>query len=146
MPRSQLLYDADCGFCTRAVGWAPRLRLDLEVRALGTVDLAALGVDPQRAQRELPHVTSDGTVTYGHRAVASALLTGPVPARMAGRLLASRALDRPAAAGYRWVAAHRHRLPGGRATCVLPAADGEGRGTSRWPEVTARPPSVEDDA
>lgn len=124
MPRSLLLYDADCGFCTRAVGWAPRLRLDLDVRALGTVDLPALGVDPQRARRELPHVMSDGTVTYGHLAVASALLTGPVLARVLGRCVGSRSLDRPAAAVYRWVAAHRHRLPGGRATCVLPGTDG----------------------
>lgn len=123
MPRSWLLYDADCGFCTRVAGVAPRLRLDLEVQALDAVDLAALGVDQRRARRELPYVGSDGTVTYGHLAVASALLTGPVPARMLGRLLGSRALDRPAAAGYRWVAAHRHRLPGGRAACVLPAAD-----------------------
>ncbi len=55
--RGLLLYDAECGFCTRAAHWVRRqLPVDVDVLALQSVDLAALGVDPGRAEREIPFV------------------------------------------------------------------------------------------
>lgn len=122
MARAILLYDADCGFCTRAAGAAQRLRLDLVVQPIVPGRLAGLGVDVERAARELPFVAADGSVSYGHRAVAHALGTGPLPARVIGRALDARIWRRPAAAAYGWVARHRHELPGGTSSCALPSA------------------------
>lgn len=119
MARPMLLYDADCGFCTRSARWAA-LRLVLDVHAIQSVDLTRLGVDPGRARRELPFVAADGAVSYGHLAVAGALGTGRLPGRVAGRLLGAAVLSRPGAAVYGWVARHRQELPGGTASCDLP--------------------------
>lgn len=118
-PRTLLLYDADCGLCAQLAGLLPRLRLALDIRSIQVTDLAAYGVDEQRAEREMPLVRTDGTVTYGHRAWATALQTGPAPLRMVGRLVGSRLLDPVLSRVYRWVAVNRHRLPGGTPSCKL---------------------------
>ncbi|WP_372592845.1 thiol-disulfide oxidoreductase DCC family protein [Actinotalea sp.] len=136
MPRPLLLYDADCGFCLRAVRWVPRLGLATGVTALQDVDLAGLGVDAGRAERELPFLDADGAVSYGHRAVAGALLTGNRVLVTLGRVLGSRVLDRPSSFVYGWVARHRGSLPGGTVTCQPTVCTGAGSGvpepSRRW--------------
>ncbi|MBN9609079.1 MAG: hypothetical protein BGO26_14245 [Actinobacteria bacterium 69-20] len=119
MGRALLLFDADCGFCTRAAAIAPRLRLDVDVRPLQGADLPSLGVSADRAWREIPLVAPDGRVRYGHEAIAGALATGGSAARLAARIMLSWPIDGLAAAVYRLVARNRHRLPGGTATCRI---------------------------
>ena len=113
-----LLYDGDCGFCEKVAGLATRLRLDVTVSAMQGVDLAQVGVDPQRAEREIPFVGEDGEVCYGHQAIAAALLTGSVLPRLAGRALGSSLTRRPMAALYRWTARNRGSLPGSTGSCA----------------------------
>jgi len=120
---AQLLYDADCAFCTRTAGYATRLGLQVRVIAMQTVDLESLGVSPTRAAREVPFVGPDGAVVYGHSAIAGALATGSAPFRLLARVMVLGVFDRLFARLYRWVADHRYRLPGGTAACELPAAD-----------------------
>jgi predicted DCC family thiol-disulfide oxidoreductase YuxK len=115
-----LLYDADCAFCTRAASAVPRLRLSVGVCSLQSVDLPGLGVDPDRARRELPFVDGAGAVSYGHAAVANALRTGPLLLRLVGTAMTLPGLNFVFASLYRLVAANRHRLPGGSAACELP--------------------------
>ena len=86
-----------------------------------SVDLPAYGVDPERAQLELPYVATDGSISYGHKAIAAALQSGPLPVRALGRLITLPGIDTVARATYRWVSRHRHQLPGGTAACALPA-------------------------
>ena len=112
-----LLYDADCGFCTRAARIAPKLRLAVGVYPMQSADLPGLGVDPERARRELPFVDPAGAVSYGHLAVAAALRTGPAPARLAGALMRAPVLTLLFRVIYAAVAANRHRLPGATASC-----------------------------
>ncbi len=114
-----LLYDADCGFCTRSAHGLQRLRLRAEIRPYQSVDLAAAGVSPARAVQEIPFVADDGQVSYGPAGIAGALRTGAWPLRLVGGALTSRALDGVAQAGYRWIAAHRYQLPGGTAACKI---------------------------
>ena len=116
----QLLYDADCGFCTRAASLIPRLRLRVDVQSIQSVDLAALGVSPERAVSEMPLVRTDGSVVYGHEAVAGALATGVLPLRFIARLMTLPPFDRIVSRLYGWVARHRHQLPGGIAACAVP--------------------------
>jgi predicted DCC family thiol-disulfide oxidoreductase YuxK len=117
--RPLALYDPDCGFCARWIGLVRRHVPGVAVAPLTAVDLAALRVDGVRAEQEMPLIRPDGGVVYGHEAWAGILLAGPAPARWAGALLGSRALRRPAAATYAWIARHRHRLPGGTPACSL---------------------------
>lgn len=114
-----MLNDADCGFCMRTARLVPRLGVDVDSSTVQAADLEALGVDPVRAVVEMPYVHPDGRVDYGHRAFASILRTGPRPWRLVGRVIESRPVDPIAKRTYGWVAANRHRLPGGTAACQL---------------------------
>jgi predicted DCC family thiol-disulfide oxidoreductase YuxK len=115
-----LLYDADCGFCTRVAKLLPPR--GVPAVPMQSVDLPGRGVDPGRATREVPFVDGAGDVTYGHEAIAAALRSADGRLwRVGGRLLGSRAVAPLARPGYRWVATHRHQLPGGSAACELPA-------------------------
>ena len=67
-----LLYDADCGFCSRSASWLVAWGVP-GVRSMQSVDLPALGVDAARAGREIPAVLPDGRVVYGARAIGEAL-------------------------------------------------------------------------
>jgi len=118
--RPRLLYDADCGFCTRVARLIPWLRLRVDVNSIQSVDLAAFGVSPERATVEMPLVRVDGSVVYGYEAVAAALATGVLPLRVIARLLTVPAFSRVFKRMYAWVAKHRHQLPGGTAACALP--------------------------
>jgi len=115
-----LLYDLDCGFCKRSAevlrGWGVRCAIVAGTPAA----LTERGVDAERAQREIPYVADEGTVRWGAAAIAEALRTGPVVARAAGAVLRAPGARTLAAVVYRVVAQHRHRLPGGTATCRLP--------------------------
>lgn len=124
--RPTLLYDADCGFCTRAAGKVPALRLDVDVATLQSVDVDALDVSAERALSEMPFIGADGSVVYGHRAVAAALRTGPAPLRVAGRLITLPGVGPIAQLVYGWVARHRHQLPGGTAACAIPTSPQRG--------------------
>ena len=120
-----LLYDADCGFCTASANWLRRRRLTVAVQPLQDADLAALGVDPDRAAREIPLVergVHGSRVRYGHRAIAGALTTGSFPWNLAGWLLQHPPVCWLAAAVYALVARHRHRLPGGSQACRIDRA------------------------
>lgn len=118
--RPLALYDADCGFCTRCAGILARRVPTIALASIQGSDLAALGVDAGRALVEMPLVRPDGSVAYGHEAWAEILRAAGGPLAWLGRALGSRALRRPAAALYGWVARNRRRLPGGSASCALP--------------------------
>lgn len=114
-----MLHDADCGFCTRTAALVPRLGVDVDDASIQETDLAAYGIDAERALREMPFIAADGTVAYGHRAWAGILATGPLPCRIIGRLLVAPGLDRLAARVYRWVSTNRDRMPGGTPACSI---------------------------
>nr|WP_246232652.1 DUF393 domain-containing protein [Nakamurella aerolata] len=63
---------------------------------------------------------SGRTKTYaGAAAVAATLRAGAVGWRPAGLVLAAPGISWLAERGYRWVAAHRYRLPGGTPACAV---------------------------
>ncbi|MEU3256203.1 DUF393 domain-containing protein [Streptomyces sp. NPDC006997] len=118
-----LLFDGDCGFCT-AVVRLTRTRVAPHVcfAPWQAADLTALGVTEAQADREILWIAPNaGTVQAGARAAARVLLQGSAPWRLAGRLLCLPPVSWAAHALYRAVANNRHRLPGGSASCSLPA-------------------------
>ncbi|WP_415105322.1 thiol-disulfide oxidoreductase DCC family protein [Propioniciclava sp.] len=115
---SLVLYDSDCGFCTRSSQWLARITA-ARVEPLQAADLGALGVSPERAEREMPAVLASGAVVYGADAVAAALASGPWWARVGAFLLRVPGLHWGAGMVYGWVARNRHSLPGGTGACRL---------------------------
>ena len=123
--RPTLVYDADCGFCTRSVQliqrWVDR-RDRYDVRPWQELDLAAVGLTAQDCDEAAQFLMADGSVRSGHEAIASAATHGAPGWRPVGHLLLAPGVSWVAARAYRWVAAHRHRLPGGTIACARPSA------------------------
>ena len=70
------------------------------------------------------HVDADLHRTFGPVAIAKLLRSSPSAGwRAVGVLLGLRLTLLVAWPVYRWIARNRHRMPGGTATCSLPAAD-----------------------
>lgn len=114
-----VLYDADCGFCTRSARWLERRGAAVVITPLQANDLTVLRVDAERAVRELPVVLESGEVVYGATAIREALAAGPWWMRAVSVAMRFPPLAALAGVVYRWVAANRHRLPGGTASCSL---------------------------
>jgi predicted DCC family thiol-disulfide oxidoreductase YuxK len=109
--RGVLVFDGDCGFCTRSVRLLERIGPDADIVPFQTTDLAALGLTERRAADAVQWVGTDGAVRSGHAAVAGALETAGPVWRMAGRAMLAPGVSRVAARVYRLVAANRGRLP-----------------------------------
>ncbi|MCX2733584.1 DUF393 domain-containing protein [Saccharopolyspora sp. NFXS83] len=116
-----LIYDGDCGFCTRSVRLAERLPLRARIVAWQEADLAALGITEQRARHEVLWVGERSRVRGGADAVAALFRHCGFPWSVPGTLLSLPVLRSLAAFAYRWIAANRYRLPGSTPACALPA-------------------------
>ncbi len=119
--RAVLVYDGDCGACTRLAGVVRTvLRPDAEVVAWQRADLDALGLTPEQCDAALQWVDAGGRAHAAQDAVAALLLASRPWARPAGAVLRLPGVHGLAGATYRWVAGHRHLLPGGSAACAVP--------------------------
>lgn len=107
-----LVFDGDCGFCTRSLGW---LRMLDRHRRVTTVPLQRPGaadlVDatPEQCSTAIRWKGADGSTCSGAEAVNAALAVA-LQTRRPGRFYSrtGRAQD----SLYEWVARHRGRLPG----------------------------------
>lgn len=115
-------FDADCAFCSRCARWlqGPVFRTRATLTPLQVADLAAHDVTLEQATAEMHAVADDGAVVSGHLAWAAVLRASRQPWPWVGRLLALPVAAPLASAGYRLVAANRHRLPGGSPSCTIP--------------------------
>jgi predicted DCC family thiol-disulfide oxidoreductase YuxK len=118
--RPLLIYDGDCGFCTRSARVAARLPVRMRVRPWQEVDLASLGTDEQRARHEVLWVSTSGRVSGGAAAVADLLKCCRAPWSLLGRVMSAPLVRGLAERVYRWVADNRYRLPGATPACELP--------------------------
>lgn len=116
--RPMLVFDGDCGFCTRAVTLIfARLRPRAVAVRYQSVDLAALGTTEERARYEV--LWTGGELVGGVRAFSRLLRTCGRPWAALGILLGVPPFRWAAHAVYRLVANNRHRLPGGTDSCAL---------------------------
>jgi predicted DCC family thiol-disulfide oxidoreductase YuxK len=116
-----LLYDGDCGFCTSTARWlARRVPTRAAVLPWQQADLVALGVTAEQAAGAVQWSAPGARPLAGPDAVAALLREANGGWRLAGRLLASRPVRPLARPVYRWIARHRHQMPGGTPACALP--------------------------
>lgn len=114
-----LVYDGDCGFCTRSARTLrDRIRTRDDVQPWQQLDLDGLGITAEQASSAVQHVADDRTVTSGARAIAATLRCAPQPWAALGRVIDAPLMRSLAALGYRAVAANRHRLPGATDHCT----------------------------
>jgi predicted DCC family thiol-disulfide oxidoreductase YuxK len=135
-PRGWVLYDADCGFCTR---WAWRIMYFAGPRGFHLAPLQApwvrpaLKLSPQELLDELRVLTADGEIHGGADALLylAAQIPWARPLAFAARLPG---MMRVLRAAYRWVARHRHTLS---RTCGIGKPD-SGPASSRHSTLTHR--------
>ncbi len=126
--RADFVYDGDCAFCSACARFVERhIPTPARVRAWQFADLDVLGLtaDACDAAVQWVEVTPAGarTTAAGPAAIAALLRASSRWIwRAAGRVLALRPVVALAWPIYRWIAHNRHRMPGGTATCSLPAA------------------------
>lgn len=119
-----LVFDGDCAFCTTSAGviarWLRRSPADFAIEPWQHLDLAALGLTPAECDEAVRWVSANGIPDAGHVAIARALRASRWWVRPVGVVLLAPGISWVAARAYTWVAANRHRLPGGTPACSLP--------------------------
>ncbi len=117
-----LIFDGECGFCTRCAGWIERrwTRIPapqaISSHALGQ-EIANLATpSPQQMSESVWWISVDHR-DAGARAVARALIATSSPWRLVGYAIINAPLSWVAEPIYRVVARHRHHLPGSTTTC-----------------------------
>lgn len=109
-----LVYDADCGFCTRTALW-----LDEAPVPWHTLDLDAVHVTRAEADANAGWLVDDRVTLLGAPAIAAALRSRTGGARVLGWFLNVPGFRGLANLVYPRIAANRHRMPGGTAACAL---------------------------
>ena len=110
----RIVYDADCGFCTRSARW-----VDADPVAWQDLDLGSVGATRAEAEAFAGWLEDGRIRALGAPAIAAALRARGGWTRPLGHALDLPGVRRLAAVVYRFVAAHRHRLPGGTDACRL---------------------------
>ena len=128
--RPVLIYDGDCGICTRfsrlVTDRLRRREHDFAVAAWQHLDLREYGLTPQECDESVKWVAADGAVSSAQDAVARTLLASRWPLRPLGLVILVPGVNALAGVVYRWVANNRHRLPGGTPACSMPASERQG--------------------
>ena len=119
--RGLLIYDEDCGFCTRTAAWLRRrLPKGYEIRpSQRLTNLEELGLDRMKVHEAAYWIEPDGRRHRGHRAIIRAVeSSGGVlgPLTKAAKVWP---LDPLASWVYGVIARNRHRLPGATDHCQL---------------------------
>ncbi|WP_436770656.1 thiol-disulfide oxidoreductase DCC family protein [Yinghuangia sp. YIM S09857] len=119
--RPVLVFDGDCGFCTKSVEVMERwIDPDIEITAWQFADLGELGVTEERAMHEVLWVTPTGDVYGGAEAVAKMLAHRRGVWTLPGAVMQIPPVNLLAAKAYRLIADNRYKLPGGTPACALP--------------------------
>lgn len=114
-----LIFDGNCGFCTRCRDLLGRLDRKARVRTLpfqqpGVAEEA--GATREELGRSVCWLGADGARYWGAEA-ANAALSAALGNRLPLRLYRVPGVRQLQNAVYRWVADHRHRLPGTTPWC-----------------------------
>jgi predicted DCC family thiol-disulfide oxidoreductase YuxK len=118
--RPVLLYDGDCGFCSASARFVERwIPIPARVMPWQHADLATLGVTREACLEAVQWIGPDRTVRAGPAGIAALLRSSNPFWRPLGYLLGLRPFASLAWPVYRWVARHRHRLPGGTPACAV---------------------------
>ena len=117
-----LVFDGDCGFCTRSARWIQRKLPDgVQVEPWQALDLDGLGLTVDDVTGAAWWLSpTQPRPARGHEAIGWALAAAGGAWGTVGRLIVRRPgcwLARPV---YALVARNRHRMPGGTPACQTP--------------------------
>jgi predicted DCC family thiol-disulfide oxidoreductase YuxK len=116
-----LIFDGDCGFCTTTANWIEKRSLTpVEIQPYQWAKLADFGLTEKEAADKVKLIF-EGKIFAGHHCMAKLLLIQPnILLKFVGAVMVMPGLDPISAKVYEWVAANRHKLPGGTPACKMP--------------------------
>lgn len=118
--QGRLIYDADCGFCTRSARWLAQDGAAFEIVSWqGLPDLGALGLTVEDVTTAAYWQAGDGTLSRGADAIARSLVARGGVFALTGRVLLVPPVRQLAHLVYGRVAVNRHRMPGGTGACRI---------------------------
>jgi predicted DCC family thiol-disulfide oxidoreductase YuxK len=115
-----LIYDGDCGFCTRTAAWLRRrLPSGFQVEASQNMpNLEELGLDRKQVHEAAYWIDPDGTAHRGHRAILRAVTASRGAFGSMAGIMKVWPFDPIAAGVYSVIARHRHLLSGRTDHCT----------------------------
>lgn len=116
-----LIYDADCGFCTRSAKWLARGGSVKIKPWQGIRDLEALGLTESMVETAAYWADGGEVQAAAEEAIASALIAKGSGWQIAGRFILLPGVRQLAKPVYKLIAKNRHAMPGGTDTCRLPS-------------------------
>jgi predicted DCC family thiol-disulfide oxidoreductase YuxK len=117
---SVFVFDGDCAFCTASARFAQRrVPTAAAIEPWQRLDLAELGLTEAECEQAVQWVEPGRAPLAGPDAIAALLRSSHRRWRAVGWLLRLAPVRSLAWPVYRWVARHRHRMPGGTAACAL---------------------------
>lgn len=115
-----LIYDADCGFCTRSAKWlAKRGAVSIQPWQ-GIRDLKSIGLTEQMVEAAAYWADGGEVRASAEAAIANALIARGTGWQIAGKFILLPGIRQPASAVYKLIAKNRHAMPGGTEACRLP--------------------------
>jgi predicted DCC family thiol-disulfide oxidoreductase YuxK len=116
------VYDGDCSFCTSCAHFIERwIPTRAAIVPWQFADLSALGLTQQECETAVQWVDPGiGVTAAGPDGIAAMLRDAGKGWWLIGTVLRLKPVRAVAWPAYRWIAGHRHLLPGGTAACSLP--------------------------
>ena len=120
-----LVFDGDCGFCTRSARWMQRKLPDgVRVEPWQALDLDELGLTVDNVTGAACWLSSDRLQpARGHEAIGRALVAAGGFWGAMGELIVRRPGSWLARPVYAVIARNRHRMPGGAPACQTTAKE-----------------------
>jgi predicted DCC family thiol-disulfide oxidoreductase YuxK len=115
-----LVYDADCGFCTKSAFWLGKGKRIKIISWQALPSLAAHGLTVEMVTEAAYWLEDDRPPVAAQGAIAASLIARGAMTRPLGWLINSRPVAPLASWVYRLVARNRHKMPGGTAACAVP--------------------------
>ena len=130
MSGSVLVFDGDCGFCTASARFIER-RIPTRARIVPwqRLDLGEIGLTAEQCVEAVQWVGADGRRGAGPVAVGYLLRASTGAWKPLGWLLLLPPVRWLAWPVYRWIARHRHQLPGGTPACAVTYTTSDARPT-----------------
>ena len=121
MAQQLLVFDGDCGFCTKSARWAAAgLPAEADVQPWQALPLDELGLTEHDVTTAAWWFDEQGRKHRGSRAVARVLSASGGYRRVLGTLLRVPPISWLAIPGYWLVARFRYKLPGATDACRVP--------------------------
>ena len=113
------IFDGDCAFCSSAARvFRKMIRGRVPVTPYQHLDLASLGLSEELTSKAVYYVR-DGRFLVAAEAIAQLFIDSKTIWALAGAVLKLPGVKQLARVVYYWIAANRHRLPGGTPECSL---------------------------